>query len=1564
MASSRKVILSKPVDWETWISFVETKATRSEVWDLINPSFTIKPSEIPKPSKPVLPVPAQNQPLDKDLVEIFKLQTAAYRNDLDEYDRQQRALTDIINFIHESISVQTALHIRKVDSHPWSQLRALKAALAPTDQARSLEIEKQYHKLARGPGNRDLEAWLQDFEFCYADAKLLKLGEMEGQRAQRDFLLAVAPYERAFSDNYLLRMSCEAESFQMADLIEKFRHLVQLHQVAQTEKKSHQTASFAASTTSGSENSESAPPTFNGRGPAPSKMAPPACICGFKHWYQDCYYLRPEIRLAGWKPNSQTQAKVTEALKDDRKKAYIEGKITKAREFDARKASSNQQQNSSSSKIVAAASTFSESSESSAPDTATFAMGTFYANSNYSLRNSWILDNGSNDHVCNSTMKHRFTKTRKGTGELLAAGRDILEIECYGTIQITVDSPTGPKLITLTEVCYVPDLMTNAVSDYRLSLKGVFFDGWKKHLHVKGKTLYNLKHINGHYLLEDNTTSNEIQGGAFPISTGPLKSKKASTFQWHQMLAHASNESVQHLQSAAEGVEISDGGPVPRTNQCEPCALAKAREIISRRPDIAEVSNIPFHRISYDLIQMESALNKDSWISHVADYFTDFNMVYSHRSKSQASAILIQAINTIETRYSQKVAFIRSDGEKSLGDDFSDMLAEKGISFEPAAPDTQAQNGHSERKGGVLLVKARALRIDAGLPHYLWHEVIKTAAYIANRTPMRKHGWKTPYEMVTGKPPHLGHLHAYGCKAYPLNKHIPRKMKLQERAHLGYLVGYEARTIFRIWIPSQRKIIRTRDVLFDDDSIYDPHDIDVMQIINEPMLETTYDPINAKYYTHIQQDIELDEFDEEKEGEQGDKFGPQDTEDIRYESEGVDYLPTPQSSDFSTGRNTPTPSASSRASSHPRAGPAPNRAAGPASESSNQAHGQALAPPPPLPAPRMIGLDLDEANILPEGVGRRRAPRRQAYSASLINVQNGEISSFHAAFSALTSASKFLPTATSDSRTPITSSFRLHRDSLPPEPKNLRQLLRHPHASSFQAAITSEINSLRDKGTWEEIPTNKASPSNIIPTMWVFKYKFDEDGYLVKFKARLCARGDLQLTAMNTYAATLAARVFRSLMAIVAAYNLETRQYDAVNAFANSPIDEAVYCRPPEGWPGNADVFLLLHRALYGLKQSPALWYKHLFQALVDLGLEPLVEVECLFMSRNSHMLLFFFVDDIVVLYDHRYASEVDEFQTKLFERFEMRYIGELEWFLGIHISRDRTNHTLSLCQDSYVDKITSKFNVDLTAKGPSTPLPAMQLMKNHGQATPQEIHAYQQRVGSINFAAVITRADIAHAASKLSEFLTNPSKFHMECADRIIAYLGHTKRYSIHFNPHLDSSPSSVIFLGSSDASFADDPLTRYSSQGYGFMLFGGLIDWKASKQRTVTTSSTEAEFLAISAAGKELIWWTRFFESINFRTNQIPFIQCDNMQTIRALNAPNFTTKLRHIDIHRHWLRQEVSRGQIHIQWVSTSKILADGLTKALPLQRHADFIKLLGLKEVHVHGQENHEDRKISE
>lgn len=129
-------------------------------------------------------------------------------------------------------------------------------------------------------------------------------------------------------------------------------------------------------------------------------------------------------------------------------------------------------------------------------------------------------------------------------------------------------------------------------------------------------------------------------------------------------------------------------------------------------------------------------------------------------------------------------------------------------------------------------------------------------------------------------------------------------------------------------------------------------------------------------------------------------------------------------------------------------------------------------------------------------------------------------------------------------------------------------------------------------------------------------------------------------------------------MAVMAAFDLELRQYDVINAYPHVPIDEETYCKPLPGMRIEDRFILLLLRALYGLKQSPALWQKHLSTTLQNLGLTEVPEAPCLF--TNDYMILFFFVDDIVIIYYKDYTTYVDEFQRKLFEIYEMRYLGEI----------------------------------------------------------------------------------------------------------------------------------------------------------------------------------------------------------------------------------------------------------------------------------------------------------------
>jgi hypothetical protein len=259
-----------------------------------------------------------------------------------------------------------------------------------------------------------------------------------------------------------------------------------------------------------------------------------------------------------------------------------------------------------------------------------------------------------------------------------------------------------------------------------------------------------------------------------------------------------------------------DDGADSQPAVCETCALSKAQAVVSRNTFKEIPADMPLARCGFDLIPMHEALTGEKWISHFVCHYTDMEFVYTHHSKSMATAITEEFINMAAKRFGMPVKYFRTDGEKALGNRFEQLVADHGIATERSVPATPAQNGATERSGGVILSRARCLRISANLPSSIWPETVMAASYLNNRTPKKKLGWKTPFEMLTGEKPNLSHLRIYGCRAYPLRKNVPHLDKLEPRAHIGYLVGYDSTNIFRIWIPSKGKIIRTRDVTFDE----------------------------------------------------------------------------------------------------------------------------------------------------------------------------------------------------------------------------------------------------------------------------------------------------------------------------------------------------------------------------------------------------------------------------------------------------------------------------------------------------------------------------------------------------------------------------------------------------------------------------------------------------------------------------------------------------------------------------------------------------------------------------
>ncbi len=154
------------------------------------------------------------------------------------------------------------------------------------------------------------------------------------------------------------------------------------------------------------------------------------------------------------------------------------------------------------------------------------------------------------------------------------------------------------------------------------------------------------------------------------------------------------------------------------------------------------------------------------------------------------------------------------------------------------------------------------------------------------------------------------------------------------------------------------------------------------------------------------------------------------------------------------------------------------------------------------------------------------------------------------------------------------------------------------------------------------------------------------------------------------------------------------------------------------------------------MPRSPLLWYNELCSSLKSLGLEPVPETPCLFV--NDKLLVFFYVDDICVLCHPSNHKAYETFKDSLLSIYNMHDLGELEWFLGIRVVRDRDERKIWLCQDTYAEKVAHKFNrVDTNIKPPRTPMSTESMEKYAGEATKFEVHHYQSRVGSTGYGAL-----------------------------------------------------------------------------------------------------------------------------------------------------------------------------------------------------------------------------------
>ena len=1270
-----------------------------------------------------------------------------------------------------------------------------------------------------------------------------------------------------------------------------------------------------------------------------------------------------------------------------------------------------------------------------------------FSSATFPLRDSVVIDSAASVNVGND--HKRFTNLKDCYAEIYA-GEQVLVARKIGTMTIRFKGAKDQIMeFEAHNSYYLPRFHTTVISEARLRKAGFWVSGWDDTLYrgppLKREVICVLTKKYGIRVMEYHSLSSCI---VLPRSSAgviarpwvfattkftrkrrprqdPRPPRTDSMDLWHLRTGHLNEHALNKLAEEARGVQIAPKGSISKQD-CVSCRISEARRVISKRTQ--ERPFRPFAVVSVDIFDVGNAYNGHRYAFVFKEWYTGLPDVATTSTKTVASSLVKNYCTRTERHYGIAVLKIMLDSESTLISlegqrprEFESWAQAEGIDLQIAPIATKEPNGGVERQGGVILQKARTMLIAANLPDDLWPEAVHAATYLLKRSPSRARNYKAPETVLkewliekeksdwpkdTETRPDWSGMHAYGCRAYPLERDYQhgrdvRWFKTHARAHIGYLVGYRASNIYRIWIPRLGEVITTRDVTFDERLFYRGSDEEnkldiseseyheIVRAISSPpaaqgepsdddALSERPEAQNPRQTNHPAADPQPEPQTEEPEEQ------IQDTIYVRLPEEAVQLRtpdPTPER-DVAQEREEDTHGASHQGVKDSRVPPpsverhAERAVQSPDVERYDEGSSGHDAPSVGRYAKGQPAsgtgaqTETDHLPSVPQTDGVRdqvegrkttrarrhweqppeelilkgKRTRRQTEKAK--NASAFEVIAMDSTYESVARTAETIPLFATMIvfSTLLSAAFSTpaEKQGHPPEPTSWRELESHPFGDQFKEDARREMDKFKEKGVYKEVGRQKAR-GRILPMKWVFKYKFDSNGRLTKCKSRLVVRGDLQEeTWEETRAATLAARTFRTMMAIMAAFDLNAAQFDVTNAFlhAGLPDPEATFCEIPPGFKdGKEGLIWRLLKAVYGLRRAPKLWHDEITKALKTWGFEANSEDPCLL--RKGRIYLFFFVDDFIILYPNGGEEDFEALKKYLFERFEIREEGPVDWFLAIRVIRDRAKRMVYLCQYAYIEKIARKFELDGQAhKWPSIPIPCVEYAASKGQATEAEIRAYGTKVGSALYVAVMTRLDVAFAVALLSRYLLNPSQEHQKAIDQVIRYLYCTRYLALSYGG------DELRLILASDASFADDPDTRFSSQGYIISLFGGPIDWKASRQSTVTTSTTEAELLALTTTAKEGVALKRLFRDIKLQTEDPLTIFCDNQQTIRLVVGENerINTKLKHVDIHNLWARQEYAKGSFEVEYLPTADMPADGMTKALNRQKFERFRSLL--------------------
>ncbi|GJW41650.1 putative RNA-directed DNA polymerase [Tanacetum coccineum] len=436
------------------------------------------------------------------------------------------------------------------------------------------------------------------------------------------------------------------------------------------------------------------------------------------------------------------------------------------------------------------------------------------------------------------------------------------------------------------------------------------------------------------------------------------------------------------------------------------------------------------------------------------------------------------------------------------------------------------------------------------------------------------------------------------------------------------------------------------------------------------------------------------------------------------------------------------------------------------------------------------------------------------------------------------------------------------------------------NSPEWRQAMKEEYDALMKNGTWSLVP--RASNTNVV------------DG----------CRQQPGIDFHETFSPVVKSTTIRAVLSLAVTNDWPLRQLDIQNAFLHGNLKE----------------------------RAPRAWFERLSKALFDLGFKGSKTDPSLFIYSRGDTLLYIlvYVDDIIVTGNNK--GTIDNIICQLGSAFALKDLGPLNYFLGIEIVPHVSGILLS--QKKYILELLQSAGLSNCNPVSSPMVTSSSLSLDDSTAFSNPVK-YRQVVGSLQY-VTLSRPDIAFAVNKVCQYMHAPTENHWSAVKRILRYLHGTVEHGMLIRRSSGSTLQAftdVLWKGNpdtcleafSDADWAGDSDDRRSTGGFAIYLGSNLISWTARKQRTVSRSSTEAEYKALADTVAELTWLQALLNELGIRSSSTPILRCDNLFATYLSANPIFDARTKHVEIDYHFVREKVKKG-----WEVVKCLKGEGIVK----------------------------------